>query len=553
MLTASVMLLAASGASAWVQSARTGFSRAATPYTTIQQAIDAARDGDRVLVEAGAYRENIDFKGKAIAVKSLAGASLTTIDGGFAGAVVTFASGEGALSVLDGFTITHGAVAGGIWCAQSAPTLIDNIITANSADAYGGAITCLDASPFIGSNHISGNSTFGSGGAIHCVRSRAVIDGNVLEANSAFQDGGGIYSVDAPQLVVRTNTIKGNTTFADGGGVACLSGAVQLTDNALTLNAAWGDGGGLFGRAVTPTIHGNDITLNRADFGAGGGVHLRDVPAGEVSSNWIEQNSSPNYEGAGVYVDHSVIDLVDDVVRDNTLGGVACVDGALATLLRCEISENSAITGGGLMIWHASPQVLDCVIEANEATDSGGGVYALGGSCLLANCLVVRNTAAAADGGGCYFLDATPRLVACTVADNRATGGAGQRGGGVCMIGSGAMHGLTATIENSIVWGNQAAAGSEIFTELTVLRVNYCDVGGGWEGEHNLAADPRFSSAGPYQLSEHSPCVNRGNPAARALPDHDLYGDPRSAFGSPDMGADEFFTILASSLPSSPR
>ncbi|MFO0982781.1 MAG: hypothetical protein U1E76_13795 [Planctomycetota bacterium] len=116
------------------------------------------------------------LQGKAIAVEELAGASLTTIVGGLPAPWSRAHPEAGALSVLDGATITHGAVAGGIWCAQSAPTLIDNIITANSADAYGGAITCLDASPFIGSNHISGNSTFGSGGAIHCVRSRAVIE-----------------------------------------------------------------------------------------------------------------------------------------------------------------------------------------------------------------------------------------------------------------------------------------------------------------------------------------------------------------------------------------
>src|SRR5438552_14530025 len=70
---------------------------------TIQQGIDAANDGDIVLVSPGTYIENIDYHGKAISVRSVGGAAQTIIDGNNAGPVVTFQTAEGVKSVLTGF------------------------------------------------------------------------------------------------------------------------------------------------------------------------------------------------------------------------------------------------------------------------------------------------------------------------------------------------------------------------------------------------------------------------------------------------------------------
>src|SRR3954469_25677884 len=66
---------------------------------TIQGAINAAHNGDTVLVAPGTYFENLDFVGKAITVKSSDGPTLTIIDGGSQGPVIRFANNEFAAAV----------------------------------------------------------------------------------------------------------------------------------------------------------------------------------------------------------------------------------------------------------------------------------------------------------------------------------------------------------------------------------------------------------------------------------------------------------------------
>ncbi|MCX7766625.1 MAG: hypothetical protein N2246_07980 [Candidatus Sumerlaeia bacterium] len=82
-------------------------------YSTIQQAIDNARNGDEIIVSPGIYYENINFGGKNIILRSIDPTSDTVvantiIDGNASGSVVTFAGYETSNCVLSGFTITDG-------------------------------------------------------------------------------------------------------------------------------------------------------------------------------------------------------------------------------------------------------------------------------------------------------------------------------------------------------------------------------------------------------------------------------------------------------------
>jgi hypothetical protein len=235
-------------------------------YFTIQEAINAAVDGDTVLVSEGTYQENINFRGKNIVVSSYYGITgdvsyinNTIIDGSNpvypdTASCVLIISGEDSTAVLQGFTLTGGkgtkwpdehdagtfVEGGGIFVTLSSPTINNNLIVNNEAinspagtvSAGGGAIRCGDGSPRIINNIILNNKGMYGGGIVLNYCSNSLIANNIINGNRVYEatsnrqtfGGGGLWIYasipgnDTPNII-ENNTIIGNSSNSVGGGI----------------------------------------------------------------------------------------------------------------------------------------------------------------------------------------------------------------------------------------------------------------------------------------------------------------------------------------------
>jgi parallel beta-helix repeat protein len=261
---------------------------------TIQAAINAANNGDTVLVAPGTYTENVNFNGKAITVTSSGGPSTTIIDGGAQGSVVTFGSAETTSSQLSGFTIRNGLqnglAGGGISITGASPTITGNIITGNHA-AIGIGVYVNGGSPVITNNTITGNDQTGAGdggqggGGILVSGNSSTpgnpqIVGNTITNNSvAFGgNGGGISITYFSSPLVQANLIEGNTSYNGGGGVSVQSiNSPVVVENVIANNSSLGGGSGgglwVWPGGTTQIFTNNTITSNTA-FNNTSGIYV---------------------------------------------------------------------------------------------------------------------------------------------------------------------------------------------------------------------------------------------------------------------------------------
>ena len=233
-----------------------GSGTQADPFCLVQDAIDAAADGDTILVRPGNYFERIDLLGKELLLRSDRDGvprtydldpRTTILDGGRGGSVVVCRSGEGPNTILDGLTITAGYAphGGGMFIdGSSSPTVVNCTFSENSADYRGGGMYCDGgSSPTVRNCVFSENSAgdFG-GGMFDDGFSNSTMVGCTFSQNSAGIRGGGMY--DGYESTVLNCIFYGNFAGEHGGGLS--NNQSTVINSTFFGNTAGLGGGGMY-------------------------------------------------------------------------------------------------------------------------------------------------------------------------------------------------------------------------------------------------------------------------------------------------------------------
>jgi hypothetical protein len=204
-------------------------------FPTIQAAIDAASDGDTIIVSDGIYyiTDEIRFWGRQVTLKSENGPKNCVINVAANERGAFYFSGETRQCIVDGFTITQAHNRPGIAIpGDSSPCIINCIIVDNhqSVGQVGGGLKI---------------TTSGS----------PLIQNCLIMQNSAGQAGGGIYISGTGSPTIENCIIAGNTaTSYDGGGVYCVTASPKITNCTVIGNYAGRWGAGIYISSVLADI-----------------------------------------------------------------------------------------------------------------------------------------------------------------------------------------------------------------------------------------------------------------------------------------------------------
>ncbi len=543
---------------------------------SIQAGINAAANGDTVLVAESLYYENIYFKGKAITVASyfLLDSDSVHIDSTIIngsqpsnpdrGSVVSFFSGEDTTSVLCGFTITGGngtisgdsRVGGGIYCYASGARIMHNKVINNSIRysnlARGGGIGTF---PFgnnfytiIEKNLIEADSCFAvnegaQGGGIYMPRGR--IDSNIIRGNYCHGGdhglGGGIHAASdvgvERQLYITNNIIENNEVLSDaeggyGGGIDIYGGiVVYILNNTLKNNQASDPiapvGGGMRLRypKAPSIIQGNTIIENFVStLGSAGGIAIIETQGLSITDNKFERNSSGF--GGGIYDGRSL----ETLIQENEF-----------------INNTADSSGGGLYIGESNNSTIGKNIFQGNAAKYGGGMLTFNGNYSITNNIIVENEAQW--GGGIFGIEYPPQIYQTQIINNTLTENIADTAGGIW------LWDLKSVLLNTISWGNSATFAQEVYVKGGTMEIAYSDIRFGVDSievtnggtlnwlANNIDDDPLLVVD---SLSNNSLCIGAGidvydfgGGIIANSPSEDINGRarPYPVGSNPDMGA----------------
>lgn len=215
-------------------------------FSSIQDAVDAAADGDSITICAGEYKEVVSLAGVSVSLIG-AGAGTTTIHADGDGTALSVTNGQGAETTISGLTLrqgdafTNGGYGGGLLVSASSPTLSD--ITVSEANATnGGGVALLDSDSIIDGMHVVGAAAESEGGGIYIDGGSPRLVHVVVEDNYA-RGAAGLYATGSATRL--SNSVFFNNQSAEGSGAINMpSGqSVTITNVVAALNTTGNDKG----------------------------------------------------------------------------------------------------------------------------------------------------------------------------------------------------------------------------------------------------------------------------------------------------------------------
>ena len=350
-------------------------------YATIQATIDAAADGDTVIIAPGTYtgdgNRDIDFQGKPITARGVDPNDPNTVE---ATVIDCEQQGRGfflngcAGATISGLTITngYGQNGGGVYIKDS-DVKIDHCVVTQCITHDGQAETEWPER--------KEGTDGGNGGSICSINSSLTLLQCRITENSTGAAGKPIYSA----------TMRGG----DGGGVYCgLSSRVILKQSSICRNTA--------GSGTYPEQPGGGSA-----GGNGGGICCDDSSSLEIIDTAIEDNRAGNGQGradggngGGIYCASNFLRVTGSMISENTAGSGGDGPGA---------GGNGGDAGYGGGIYCNSAVLIDCILRGNMAGKGGdtyqqglpggrGGGLFCSGSLTMKKCMIESNSAGA--GGG---------------------------------------------------------------------------------------------------------------------------------------------------------
>ena len=184
-------------------------------FDNIQAAVDAASDGDEIVVMPGTYTGSGDYavnmNGKAILLRSQQGPDKTIISGQGQRVVIFCGNNETSSTTISGFKIVQGnSTFGGGMRFSGASPIVENCIFENNTAVFGGGIRALGGDTIhITDCQFRENTATFLGGAFMGKAVSVTFSGCLIRDNYADQTGGvyvGSFGGSMENSVICSNT-----------------------------------------------------------------------------------------------------------------------------------------------------------------------------------------------------------------------------------------------------------------------------------------------------------------------------------------------------------